>query len=91
MSWQIAKEMARMNEENLARLSRTSLKTKLQDRRYKNTKTYKYKKATPELLASIRKFLKTENRKSLIKRIILFLTIFGGMGYGVWYYVMLGH
>ncbi|MEP0368727.1 MAG: hypothetical protein ABJN36_11930 [Cyclobacteriaceae bacterium] len=90
MSWQIAKEMARINKENLDKLSRTSLKTKLQDRRYKNTKSYKYKKGNPELLASIRNFHKAENRKSLIKRSLLFLIIFGGMGYGFWYYVMFG-
>lgn len=91
MSWQIAKEMARMNKENLDKLSRTSLKTKLQDRRYKNTKPYKYKKATPELLASIRKFHQAENRNMLIKKSILFIMTLGGMGIGVWYYVMFAH
>lgn len=48
--------MAKINEENLSKLSRKSLYEKLKTRGSKSKgKVYRFKKATPEMLAHIRK------------------------------------
>lgn len=73
MSWVMAKDMAKRNEENLSFLSRKGLYDKLKDATYQSAKrVYKYKNATPEMLEAIRSHHIAENHKIRIKKIVLF-------------------
>ncbi len=72
MSWNIAKEMARINEENLSKLSRKGLYEKLKDSSYKSRRRiYRYKKASQDQLTSIKTELTLQNLQSRRKRVML--------------------
>ncbi len=72
MSWNIAKEMAKINEENLSKLSRKGLYEKLKDSSYKSRRRiYRYKKASQDQLTSIKTELTLQNLQSRRKRVML--------------------
>ena len=74
-SWIIAKDMARINEENLSKLSRKSMYARLKEMSSKaKGKKYTFKKATPEILKAIRQKRITENQIAKKKRIIIGLS-----------------
>jgi len=80
MSWNIAKEMAKINEDNLAKLSRKGLYEKLKDATYRTRrKSYRYKKASQEQLANIKTNLTQQNLQSRRKRILLMSLLIGIM------------
>ena len=77
-TWGIARDMAKLNEENLSKLSRKGMYTILRERSSKSrNKTYRFNKATPEIILAIRKKMEVENlamRKR--NRIIWVISIF---------------
>lgn len=79
-TWGIARDMAKLNEENLSKLSRKGLYAKLKERGSKsNGKIYKFKKATPQALDAIRQKMEVENKAYNKRRlkIIIGCLIFG--------------
>lgn len=71
-TWGIARDMAKLNEENLSRLSssRGVYKEYIKHGSI-GKKVYKYNESTPEMLAAIRSFKLVENRRILRRQIIL--------------------
>lgn len=64
--------MAKLNEENLSKLSKKGLYEKLKTRGSKSKgKIYRFKKATPEMLAEIRMKLVLENKNLLRRNIVI--------------------
>ena len=73
-TWGIARDMAKLNEENLSKLSRKGMYAKLKERGYKsNGKIYKFKKATPQLLEAIKQRRLVENQAYNKKRLKIIL------------------
>ena len=71
-TWGIARDMAKLNEENLSKLSKKGMYEKLKTRGSKSKgKIYKFKKATPEILKAIREKRILENQQLRKKKIIL--------------------
>ena len=69
-TWGIARDMAKLNEENLSKLSRKGMYAKLKERGSKSTgKIYKFKKATPQILEEIKQRRLIENQAYDRKRI----------------------
>lgn len=78
-TWGIA-NMTKLNEENLSKLSRKGMYEKLKTQGSKSKgKVYKFKKASPEILRTIRKRRQLENNELKRKKAILasFCVIFG--------------
>lgn len=70
----VAKDMAKLNEENLSRLSRAGMFDKLKTRGSKSKgKAYRFKEATPELILEIKKKRLFEDTQIRKKQTILFL------------------
>ena len=73
-TWGMA-NMTKLNEENLSKLSRQGLYAKLKERGLKSKgRIYTYKKATPEILETIRTKRAQEERIYLKRRNILLLS-----------------
>jgi hypothetical protein len=71
-TWGIAKDMAKINEENLSKLSRKGMFQKLKDYGSSSSKRiYTFKKSTPELLKEIRETRAAENLQAQKRRILL--------------------
>ena len=71
-TWGIALDMAKQNEVNLSKLSRKGMFSKL--RAYgngTNGKIYRYKKATPALLKSIRVRKEQARKLFIVKQLVL--------------------
>ena len=61
-TWGIARDMAKLNEENLKKLSRKGMYDKLKARGFNSPiKIYRFKKASPEVLKAIREKMKAQN------------------------------
>ena len=70
----VAKDMAKLNEENLSRLSRPSMFEKLKSRGSKSKgKVYLFKESTPELILEIKNRKLREIKRSRKKQILIFL------------------
>lgn len=66
--------MAKINEENLSKLSRKGMYEKLKGATYKsNGRIYKFKKATPEVLEAIRLKQQADNEAYNKKRLKLII------------------
>lgn len=71
-TWGIAKDMAKLNEENLSKLSRKGMFQKLKDYGSGSAKrVYTFKKATPQIIESIRKAKELENLQIRKRGLIL--------------------
>jgi len=71
-TWGIARDMAKLNEENLSKLSRKGMYTRLKEFGSKSKgKIYTFNKATPELLKAIRLKRQAENEAARRKRIVI--------------------
>lgn len=71
-TWGIARDMAKLNEENLSKLSRKGMYTRMKELGSKSKgKTYTFKKATPEILRAIRLKRQADNEQAKRKRFIL--------------------
>lgn len=80
-TWGIARDMAKINEENLSKLSRKGMYEKLKGATYKsNGRIYKFKEATPEVLEAIRVKREAENKAYNKKRLKL---IIGCIAFGL--------
>ncbi len=60
-TWGIARDMAKLNEENLKKLSRKGMFQKLKERGLKSKKVYRFKQATPETLRAIKQKMQLQN------------------------------
>jgi len=70
----VAKDMAKLNEENLSRLSRQGMFEKLKSRGSKsNGKPYHFKKASSEVILEIRNKTQIAQAQVLRKHILLFM------------------
>ncbi|WP_436517680.1 hypothetical protein [Ekhidna sp. To15] len=64
--------MAKLNEENLSKLSRKGMYSRMKELGSKSKgKIYTFKKATPEILMAIRQKRQAENQASKKKRMII--------------------
>lgn len=71
-TWGIARDMAKLNEENLSKLSRKGIYKKwIMHGSYSKKKVYQFKEAPPDLLRSIRERKAAENRSLRNKKIVL--------------------
>ncbi|MFT6867264.1 MAG: hypothetical protein ACJA08_002104 [Cyclobacteriaceae bacterium] len=72
--------MAKINEENLAKLFRKNLFEQLKSATYKSRrKIYQYRKSDPALIKAIQEYHRAENHSLLVKKLILGGIIFVGI------------
>ena len=79
-TWGIARDMAKLNEENLSKLSRKGAFAKLKELGSKSKgKTYRFKQATPEVIEAIKQKQQADNiaYEKKRKRILLLCATIG--------------
>ncbi len=82
-TWGIARDMAKINEENLAKLSRKGLFEKLKSATYKSRrKIYQYRKSDPALIKAIQERYREDNQSLLVKKLILGVILLAGISLG---------
>jgi len=71
-TWGIARDMAKLNEENLSKLSRKGMYERLKTKGSKSKgKIYKFKKASPEILRAIRAKRAIENQETKKRKMLI--------------------
>lgn len=75
-TWGIAKDMAKLNELNLSKLSRAGMYERLKNRGSQSKgKRYTFRRATPESIATLREKLQAEYKAIKKRRITLTIVI----------------